>query len=143
MIVLWLTFVLVITSGYSACLLSFLTVPHQKAPIKNFHQLSRAVQSGTHECHLLEGTNLASFLLRLEEDYLRELGKAIVKNEWYYTGEDLASGGHISDRVAEIMAQMDFDLFYGDPHFKANLVISDDYLAQFPVAIAVKKKILL
>ncbi|GIX67941.1 PBPe domain-containing protein [Caerostris extrusa] len=121
-------------------LLSFLTVPHHIAPIKTFRELNYAVQKGTHQCYVLKGTSTVPFLLSLKEDFLQELGKAIEMHHWYYTMDDMASGKHISDHAVEIQSQMAFDIYYGEPRFKANIIISDDYLAEWPMAIAVNKQ---
>ncbi|GFT35588.1 glutamate receptor ionotropic, delta-1 [Nephila pilipes] len=136
----WFIFTSIISFVYSASLLSFLTVPLQAIPIRNFQQLSDAVQKGSHRCFLLKGTSTIPFLLKASHEHLRSLGKTIVSNGWYYNVSDRATGDHISDRNVYILSQVAFDLFYGEPMFRSNIMISEEYLSIWQIAIAVNKE---
>ncbi|GIY54777.1 lig_chan-Glu_bd domain-containing protein [Caerostris extrusa] len=59
----WLLLGLIISLSYSACLLSFLSLPLQGKPIKTFMDLAKAVKSGTHKCVMLSGVPAVNFLL--------------------------------------------------------------------------------
>ncbi|GBN81099.1 hypothetical protein AVEN_169327-1 [Araneus ventricosus] len=135
----WLCFASVISLCYSASLLSFLTVPVLDLPIQNFRQLSQAVQAGTHQSFVLKGTSTIPFLLKSQEEHLVKLGKIMEFHKWYYNISQLIKGSHISARTVQIQSEMVFDLFYGAPDFKANVLVSKDHLAVWPMAMAVNK----
>ncbi|GIY44650.1 hypothetical protein CEXT_65881 [Caerostris extrusa] len=50
----WFLFTLVISLSYSVTLLSRIIQPTKVAPIRTFHELSRAVQSGDHKLYAVE-----------------------------------------------------------------------------------------
>ncbi|KAF8778203.1 Glutamate receptor ionotropic like protein [Argiope bruennichi] len=137
---IWLCFASVISLWYSAALLSFLTIPILDVPVQNFQELSQAVQMGSHQCFVLKGTSTIPFLLTSKEEYLVKLGEIIEHNKWHYNISQMSKGNHISDKIVHIQNRMAFDLFYGAPAFKANILVSKDHLAVWPIAIAIRKK---
>ncbi|GIY93748.1 glutamate receptor ionotropic, delta-1 [Caerostris extrusa] len=65
---------------YSVTLLSHIIQPAKVAPIRTFHELSRAVQSGGHKVYTIQ--TYIPFLLDSKEDHLKELGKIVGHNNW-------------------------------------------------------------
>ncbi|GIY44661.1 RNase H domain-containing protein [Caerostris extrusa] len=76
----FLLFTTVISFSYSGTLLSYLIQPTKVAPIRTFHELSRAVQSGDHKLYTIEF--YVRELLASEEDHLKALGRMVVRKNW-------------------------------------------------------------
>ncbi|GFY77133.1 lig_chan-Glu_bd domain-containing protein [Trichonephila inaurata madagascariensis] len=85
----WLLFSFIMSSVFSGVLLSFLATPSKVETIKNFRELSKAVERGTHRVYTLKGTFAVPFFLNSKEPYFRLLGNAIEQNNWYIRMEEL------------------------------------------------------
>ncbi|GFY49491.1 glutamate receptor ionotropic, delta-1 [Trichonephila inaurata madagascariensis] len=85
----WLLFSCIMSSVFSGALLSFLVTPSNVETIKNFKELSEAVERGTHRAYSGKGTIVVPFLLNSKELYLRQLGRTIEQNNWYLRSEDV------------------------------------------------------
>ncbi|GBN48827.1 Glutamate receptor ionotropic, delta-1, partial [Araneus ventricosus] len=89
LVAFWLLFAQVIVLSYSSTLLSFLIQPLKEAPIRNFNELSRAVQRGNYQANF---TNFSlSFLLNSNLDHFLKLGKIVSSNNWIANTSALSS----------------------------------------------------
>ncbi|GBN48830.1 hypothetical protein AVEN_273462-1 [Araneus ventricosus] len=89
LVAFWLFFAQVIVLSYSSTLLSFLIQPLKEAPIRNFNELSRAVQRGNCQANF---TNFSlSFLLNSNMDHFMKLGKIVSSNNWIANTSALSS----------------------------------------------------
>ncbi|GIY25577.1 lig_chan-Glu_bd domain-containing protein [Caerostris extrusa] len=88
-LIFWCVYAFLISLCYSTILLSSLTVPFQKEPLKNFLELSQAVRRRTYKCFSVKGSSLVSILQASQQEHLSFLGKAIEENEWYYSLNNL------------------------------------------------------
>lgn len=69
-----------ITFGYTAVLLSFLTLPTRERGIQNWQELSDAVITGEYHAVTYKGNFIPEVLSRAEEDYLRVIGEDVKKH---------------------------------------------------------------
>ncbi|GIY09187.1 hypothetical protein CEXT_451261 [Caerostris extrusa] len=76
----WFLFTLLISLSFSVTLLSRIIQPTKVAPIRTFHDLSRAVQSGGHKLHAMESH--VPFFLESEEDHVKALGRMLIRENW-------------------------------------------------------------
>ncbi|GBM43642.1 Glutamate receptor ionotropic, delta-1 [Araneus ventricosus] len=135
----WIVFSMVTALYYSSILLSFLTIPLQKAPLKTFVQLSRAVRKGIYRCLTVKGSSMFSLLETSKQKHLNYLSRAIEDNKWFYgRNNDL---DNIRDSLIKTAVI--------DNHFKLQLlhhtlkhdsyVISEDVLITANFAVALRK----
>ncbi|GFW96004.1 glutamate receptor ionotropic, delta-1 [Trichonephila clavipes] len=87
----WCFFAAVVTLYYSANISSFLTVPLEMPFARNFKELSDAVSRGSLKCFAAKGTFTINMLANSQKEHLRDLGETIIRNEWYFSGENLKS----------------------------------------------------
>ncbi|GFX82970.1 glutamate receptor ionotropic, delta-1 [Trichonephila clavipes] len=57
--------------------------PTKVAPIKNFRELFKAVERGTHRAFSVKGTIAVPFFMNSKEPYLQILGRLMEQNNWY------------------------------------------------------------
>ncbi|GBM79123.1 hypothetical protein AVEN_219406-1 [Araneus ventricosus] len=89
LVAFWLLFAHVIVLSYSSTLLSFLIKPLKEVPVRNFNELSRAVQGGNYQANF---TNFSlSFLLNSNMDHLVKLGEIVSSNKWIANTSALSS----------------------------------------------------
>ncbi|GFV01278.1 lig_chan-Glu_bd domain-containing protein [Trichonephila clavipes] len=134
---LWLTIAAVMPFLYNTNFLSFLTMP-EKIPTPNtFQELSELVSKRKYKCLTPKQSMDMDLLLKSEIDYLKKLGKAIKKNDWFWLYsavlEDL-----FDDRVAVILARTGVRLLNGVPPI-IPLKQSDDSFGIWHSGIALKK----
>ncbi|GBL89854.1 hypothetical protein AVEN_179623-1 [Araneus ventricosus] len=135
LIAFWIFFALIITNSYTASLLSYLTLPlHQKA-VKNFKELSSAVRQGTHKCLAITGL---SRLRYVDEESIRYLGEAIIKNRWYVERTKGLSKDQISVTTAVIDLRFVLEMLTAELN-SDSYIISDDALFSWSIAIAFRK----
>ncbi|GFT69889.1 glutamate receptor subunit 1 [Nephila pilipes] len=135
----WLTFVTLISLGYSACLQSFLTLPFPKDTIRTFRQISSAVQRGTHRVFTLKGSLLSEYLAESEEAYLRIIGEEIIRNNWLYPFSESGSAKYISENSIELDYRISNEFFYGSHRSDKRFITSLEEIAVYPVGFAVRK----
>ncbi|GFT69892.1 lig_chan-Glu_bd domain-containing protein [Nephila pilipes] len=133
----WFAFVTLISFGYCACLNSFLTVPFQRDTIKTFRQLSLAVKKGTHRVFAPRGSFITSYLLTSPETYLRNIGKAIDGNSWYFPLSVGGSADYITENSVVLDSRALNELFYGS---NGKFIVSSDNAAIIPIAYVLRKK---
>ncbi|GFT61854.1 lig_chan-Glu_bd domain-containing protein [Nephila pilipes] len=138
LVISWLIFSMIISFGYSACLLSFITLPLHEQPIRNFLELSNAVKKGTHKCLMLKGISTISFLINAEEEYLRFLGQSVEENEWYYEASDTLNEKIITKNTAVSNIQFNLQMLNAKLTSDSYL-LSDDVLVSWKIGIAVRK----
>ncbi|GIY54812.1 glutamate receptor ionotropic, delta-1 [Caerostris extrusa] len=127
----WLLLALVISLSYSVTLLSHLIQPAKVAPIRTFHELSRAVQSGGHTLYAIK--TYIPFLLDSEEDHLKELGKIVVYNKWITPSQTYEETYRIPHQTSHIRARIIASLALGN---RDDIFTSDDELCVLPIAFA-------
>lgn len=135
-IVTWSLFCIVISCSYSAAFHSFLTVPLRDEAIENFHQLSQAVQKGTHKCYSLKGSSQISELLS-SNSQKRILGEAIESNSWYNNISDVIAGRQINRHSSVLFTRLLSKLFFGPQQDK--MMFSKEVIYVGPLAIALSK----
>lgn len=139
LILFWLFFVLVISVGYSAKLLSFLTVPLKKIPVQNFYELFRAIRRGTYKCFAYKYSDVMEFLKFSNSSYLKTLRNIISKNDWYIDNYESPHKSVINQNSGVIKGRLEFIMFYGATGFKSRYMRFEEPLVVWPVAIAFSK----
>ncbi|KAF8763757.1 putative glutamate receptor like protein [Argiope bruennichi] len=133
----WLLCAFVVSCSYSAVLLSFLTLPPQSKVLKDFRDLSEAVQRGSHRAYCANRTVNIPFMINSEADYLQKIGNAIVKNEWYIDYNSLFKGH--DPKSAFIMTRSALNFLFGTGDLKQLYHRSTDNLFIVPIGVALKK----
>ncbi|GBM64863.1 hypothetical protein AVEN_157113-1 [Araneus ventricosus] len=136
---LWLLFVAVLSLCYTACLLSFLSVPFEKHTIRTFQQLSVGVQKGTHRVFPPKGSFIIDYLATSDVDYLRIIGKEIIRNNWYFDITESSSGKYGSYDIAFIEAPQELAFFLADQKSKGEFTISSEAIGVSPIGFALRK----
>ncbi|GBM51484.1 hypothetical protein AVEN_197041-1 [Araneus ventricosus] len=137
---LWLSFVTIISLGYTAGLSAILTVHIPKDTINTFHQLASAVKRGTHRVYITKGNFIAEYLEMSKEDHLRIIGEEIIRNEWYFSIQESGSGKYISQNSVELESRPQLELFYGSQMAGKKLIISDENVGTAPLGFIISKK---
>ncbi|GBN10499.1 hypothetical protein AVEN_256300-1 [Araneus ventricosus] len=76
----WFLFAQVIVLSYSSTLLSFLIQPLKETSVRNFNELSKAVQRGNCQANFSNFT--LSYLLNSKMEHLKKLGEIVSGNSW-------------------------------------------------------------
>ncbi|GFT97765.1 lig_chan-Glu_bd domain-containing protein [Nephila pilipes] len=133
----WLLFTTLISSFYSSVLLSFLTMPLENRYIRTFRELSKAAQYGVVESYASKHSAVLPYILHSNEEYLRTLGKVIVKNEWY-TDEYMHNKPITTNKnIAIINSEFFLQRKNGLPGSRF-LMISDEALLSNNIAVAMR-----
>ncbi|XP_035226349.1 glutamate receptor ionotropic, kainate 1-like [Stegodyphus dumicola] len=82
LIIFWLLSAYILSCSYTGSLSSFLTMPLKQPPLRNFIELSGAVEKGTHKFYARNPSPNIVLLKKSEYSYLRVLGQAIEKHQW-------------------------------------------------------------
>ncbi|KAF8782915.1 glutamate receptor ionotropic, delta-2-like [Argiope bruennichi] len=135
LLIFWWPLAMVVSFSYSAALLSFLTVPLQGESIQNFRDLADAVVKGTHHCYALQETDVITFLFESKQPHYVTLGKAILKNNWFYSFSNVRERKHISQHSVQLISRTSAELLYGS----SDVFISKDTLAIWPMGMALRR----
>ncbi|GFY49699.1 putative glutamate receptor [Trichonephila inaurata madagascariensis] len=135
----WLMFSCIMSSVFCSVLLSFLATPAKVAPIKNFRELSKAVERGTHRAYSVIGAAAIPFFLNSKEPYLRLLGRLLEKNKWYITpGQTLNT--QVKSEESVIISVSEYLMFmYRVEDFQSRILISEENGYTVPTAFAIRK----
>lgn len=139
LILVWLFFAMMMSLSYSTKMLSSLTVPLKNVPIRNFHEMAKAVEMGTHKCLTWKDGNLIQFLLESKEKHLQNLGKYIQNNEWYQNPSKFASTSEINQYSCVIRSRAEMILFYSSPDLMSKYMISKESLGVWSIGIVLGK----
>ncbi|GIY74414.1 uncharacterized protein CDAR_226981 [Caerostris darwini] len=134
----WCFFAMIISFSYTAVFLSFLTVPLEEEPIRNFKELSEAVSRGSHKCFLSKGSSNLKILLSSEIDYMKTLGKAVEQNNWYYAYDEVIGSKYINPYSAAIGPKSMLQINSG-AEMSASMHISSDSLNSATLAVPMRK----
>ncbi|GBN88129.1 Glutamate receptor ionotropic, delta-1 [Araneus ventricosus] len=135
----WSLFAMLVSMYYSSTLLSFLTVPLQKAPLKTFTELSQAVETGTYRCFTLKGCFALTVLDSSPHEDLRSLGAAIEDNAWFFDKHDnFGNLRNILTKTAVMDLKLKLELLRNSLNFDS-YAMSDDNLVSVNFAIALRK----
>ncbi|GFS29587.1 PBPe domain-containing protein [Trichonephila inaurata madagascariensis] len=127
------------SSVFSSVLLSFLATPTKVVPIKNFRELSKAVERGTHRTFSVKGTIAVPFFLNSKEPYLRMLGILMEQNNWYIPPGEACN---IQEKGEEsiMIGSSEYLLFqFGVKYFRSRILISEEGAYTVPTAFAIRK----
>ncbi|KAF8763759.1 Glutamate receptor ionotropic like protein [Argiope bruennichi] len=133
----WLLCAFVVSCSYSAVLLSFLTLPPQSKIVKDFRDLSEAIQKSNHRAYSAKFTLTVPFMVNSEADYLQKIGNAIMKNEWYIDFDSLLK--EHDPKTVLIMTRSVLNFLFGTGDLKSLYHISSDDLFVVPVGIPMNK----
>ncbi|GFT95241.1 putative glutamate receptor [Nephila pilipes] len=122
----WLLFSCVVSSIFSGILLSYLAKPSKVETIKNFRELSAAVERGTHRVYSVRGTIAVPFLLNSKERYLRLLGRTIERNGWYVPPDKIKEFLLKSSDSVVLGSRAYLMFVFGNDEFKNKVLISKD-----------------
>ncbi|GBO15232.1 Glutamate receptor ionotropic, delta-2, partial [Araneus ventricosus] len=137
LLLMWSLFALIISLSYSATLLSFVMLPSKEHPISTIHELSEAVQGGSHQCIASkDGSELMS-LRNSKEDYLSKLGNIIYRNKWFVNSSSINSEYFIRQGRSQLIYKNLAKLLFGA---REDISISEDSLMSRPLAIALNRK---
>ncbi|GFX82954.1 lig_chan-Glu_bd domain-containing protein [Trichonephila clavipes] len=122
----WLLFSCIMSSGFSSVLLSFLAVPSKVAPLKNFRELSKAVERGTHRALSVKGTIAVPFFLNSKESYLRLLGRLMERHNWYIPPEK-GTTLKLKNEESILIGSSEYLVFqFGVNDFQSRVFISEE-----------------
>ncbi|KAF8763758.1 Glutamate receptor U1 like protein [Argiope bruennichi] len=137
----WLLFfpvvLFVVSLQLSAVLLSFLTLPPQSKVLKDFRDLSEAVQRGSHRAYIAERAAQFPFIVNSKVDYLHKIGNAIIKNKWYIDFNSVLN--EHDPKAVMIMARSALNFLFGSGDLKQLYRKSTDNLFVVPIGVALKK----
>ncbi|GBO16936.1 hypothetical protein AVEN_110564-1 [Araneus ventricosus] len=134
----WLIFALVISFSYSACLLSYLSLPLQGKPITTLVELAQAVRKGTHRCLMLNGAPSVYFLKYSENEELKFLGDTVLAKNWFYFPDQTMNTNTVEGNTAIINVEFPLKLLLGKLP-PGSFLISEDSLMSFKFGIALRK----
>ncbi|GFQ70820.1 glutamate receptor ionotropic, kainate 5 [Trichonephila clavata] len=134
----WGIFALIISSSYSACLLSFLSIPLQSKPIRTFVDLAKAVEKGTHRCSMLHGVPMIFLLTNNKNENLIKLGEAVKANKWWYNIPDIMNPKLVVGRTAVIGIEINLQFLHGKLPPKT-YDFSEDSLLSLKFGIAIRR----
>ncbi|GIY37161.1 glutamate receptor ionotropic, delta-1 [Caerostris darwini] len=134
----WCVLALLISMFYSSMLLSFLTVPLEKEPIKNFLELSQAVKKGTYRCFSVKGSSMFNILQSSNQEYLRYLGNIMEEKRWFYDMNNMAPILNSKVKVAAIDNRFKLELIQGTLKHDS-YVVSKDVVVSLNFAIPLRK----
>ncbi|GFQ77468.1 lig_chan-Glu_bd domain-containing protein [Trichonephila clavata] len=77
-----------ITLCYSALLLSYLTLPLNTGTIRNFEELSEAVQLGKYRCFVEKGSAIGTSFRDSKHEHFRLLFENMERNNWFLKRSD-------------------------------------------------------
>ncbi|GFR08821.1 glutamate receptor ionotropic, delta-2 [Trichonephila clavata] len=132
----WLLFSFIMSSVFSGVLLSFLATPSKVETIKNFRELSKAVERGTHRVYTLKGTFAVPFFLNSKEPYFRLLGNAIEQNNWYIKSEELLHNPLKTKDIVIVCPSEYLKLLYGN---QRRILLSEDSGYTMTTAFVIRK----
>ncbi|GBN91493.1 Glutamate receptor ionotropic, delta-2 [Araneus ventricosus] len=131
----WIVFSYVISLSYSAVLLSFLSVPLYRQPVRNFRELSNAVRKNELKAFVISGSIIEHFLQHSQQEHLRLLGDNIKEQRRYTLLDDL-NELIANDRFAFLGPRVALKVLFGSDESK---IISEDSLVSWNIALAVHK----
>ncbi|GFR22937.1 probable glutamate receptor [Trichonephila clavata] len=79
----WLFLSTMMTLCYSALLLSYLTLPLNVETIRNFEELSKAVQLGKYRCFVEKGSAIGTSFRDSKHEHFRLLFENMERNNWF------------------------------------------------------------
>ncbi|GFS31272.1 lig_chan-Glu_bd domain-containing protein [Trichonephila inaurata madagascariensis] len=84
----WLFLSTMMTLCYSALLLSYLTLPLNMETIRNFEELSKAVQLGKYRCFVEKGSAIGISFRESKQEHFRLLFENVERNNWFLKRSD-------------------------------------------------------
>lgn len=131
----WFCHAVVFTIGYSAVLLSFVTLPLKEDIVKNIPQLTKAIEAGSWRCMVFRGTTVLPVTKEFGTDKSRILAEAIGHNNWFveptYDGVMRA----IMEGNTAVIANRPF---FQD-HFQDGVAVSEDSFLSIRIGLALSK----
>ncbi|GFU06366.1 uncharacterized protein NPIL_41361 [Nephila pilipes] len=135
LVMFWLLYSLIVSYSYSATLLSFLTKPMQGKPIRTVLELSRVVQKGTHQVHVLPF--LLPFLLHSHEEHVVQLGQTIKQNQWIINKSKMRTTRYVTDHSSQFMKGTMATLYFGN---RDDIFITSETVIVSALALAHSKQ---
>ncbi|KAG8199707.1 hypothetical protein JTE90_022156 [Oedothorax gibbosus] len=136
---IWILFSLLLSSSYTALLLSSLTVPTHENGIRTLRALSAAVAGGRYKCMTNLGSANVEFLAESPSRHLRVLGKNIIQMKWFSKSRnEVAAPAEIEEFEAILGPKWFFLLEYGEAPF-TNKYLFKEFVAVWNIGIAVNK----
>ncbi|KAF8788647.1 Glutamate receptor ionotropic like protein [Argiope bruennichi] len=121
----WIAAVSFLSRSYTAVLLSFLTFPLQESVIRDIPRLSEAIAAGKYKCMTFKGTSVTESLKASPREYVRMIGRAIDKNEWFVTPTLEGVGKAIAEGNTAVIAMKP----YFEDHYVGRASISTDHFS--------------
>ncbi|GFQ70024.1 glutamate receptor ionotropic, delta-1 [Trichonephila clavata] len=110
--------------------------PSKAAIIKNFRELSKAVERGTHRVYTGKGTFAVPFFLNSKELYFRLLGNEIERNNWYMQSEEMVKNPLKSTDTILVAPSEILKFLFGN---QPRIFISEDSSYTISTAIVIRK----
>ncbi|XP_035223998.1 probable glutamate receptor [Stegodyphus dumicola] len=136
LIIFWQFFTLIISCGYIGGLSSMLSVPMRNQPVRNFLELSEAVESGKYKCFVRKGSFNIDILEQAKQTRLRNLATLIKKNQWFI--DKANSYKYLQENTALILTKAEILSTFGTEIGKTKYM-SDDSLSFWYGGLAFKK----
>ncbi|GFS94008.1 lig_chan-Glu_bd domain-containing protein [Nephila pilipes] len=131
----WFLCAFVLSSSYSAVLLSFLTLSPPSRALVTFKDVANAMKKGF-RAFAGKHTFVASYMSHSEDKHLRFIGTNIQKNEWYHDWKTMLSGKMLPQGDIYFSSRNMLSLLYGNSE---SLYISLHTMLVVPIGVIMNK----
>ncbi|GFS92342.1 lig_chan-Glu_bd domain-containing protein [Nephila pilipes] len=131
----WFLCAFVISSSYSAVLLSFLTLSPPSRAVTTLKDIAEAIRSG-HRAFSGKHTFTIPFLINSEDEDLKFIGTSIRRNEWYHDWKATFAGRMLRPGDIYFSSRNILRLLYGNSE---SIHVSPNVLFVVPIAVAMNK----
>lgn len=134
----WLIWAGVISSLYSALVVSFLTIPGKELGVKNFQELTIAVQSKRYKCAV---PSIPETIMKLmnttSAEFANQLVKSAIENNLLYRSNNISFGKNIAKNTAVVALRLYADLIeLSNNRIK---VVSEDVLVTLYMGVGMRR----
>lgn len=134
----WILFSFLLSSSYTALLLSSLTIPAHEHGVRTLRGLSAAVAEGRYTCMTNLGSAYVDILTESPSKHLRILGKNIIQKKWLSSSQAIIAPLEIGETEAILGPRWFFLLEYGEAPFTTKYLFREA-VAVWNIGIAVNK----
>ncbi|GFY45826.1 lig_chan-Glu_bd domain-containing protein [Trichonephila inaurata madagascariensis] len=132
---LWFLCAFVMSSSYSAVLLSFLTLSPPSKTLHTLNDVADAIRKGL-RAFSGKHTFIVPFLINSKDEDLRFIGTSIAQNEWYHDWQATFAGKMIQPKDIYFSSRNMLKLLFGNIK---SIHISENVLFVVPIGVAMNK----
>ncbi|GFU26535.1 lig_chan-Glu_bd domain-containing protein [Nephila pilipes] len=135
----WMTYAVLLSTSYTALLLSSLTVPLNENGIRTIKDLATAVSRGNYKCMTNKGSANIDMLNESVSEDLRLIKEYIIETDWFSTENAVIAPTDFEDNVAVLGPKWFFLLEYGESPY-SNKYIFKEAVGTGNIGIAINKR---